>query len=672
MLKNMSISKKLIIFFLLVGIVPLSAVGVLSYIQAKDAILNQVTAQLTAIREIKSKQIEDYFGERFGDANVLAEHPSVVNGLGDFFDAYTEFGPDSPEWSAVEEIYGPGLVNYEKEYCYYDLFLIHKNGEVVYTVEKEPDFATNVLNGRYRDENINDAFEQGLKRVTLVDFEAYAPSNGAAASFVSAPVTKDGSVIGVVVLQIPLDKVNEVMQEKAGMGESGETYLVGRDRLMRSDSRFSTESTVLIQKIETYGVDAAFNGKSETTIFDDYRGVPVLSSYTKVDISGLDWVLLAEIDEAEAFAPIYALRNWILIFGFVISVVVGFVGFLISKTFTKPITKLVTWISGMIEDIEAGNGDLTKRMKITSKDEIGQLADWFNRFIEKLHDVIVMVKRNAEEVASASTEIASAAEQASAGSTEQESQAGEVASSIEQMTATIVESSQNAASATDSARNAAEVAGEGGQIVQQTIEGMQAISESVKASASTIAELGKRSDEIGEIIGVIDDIADQTNLLALNAAIEAARAGEQGRGFAVVADEVRKLAERTTKATAEIASMIKGIQEDTSGAVTSMEEGTSQVEAGMELAVKAGDSLTSIVSVVSEVQTMIEQIATASDEQSAAAEQISGNIGGIVTVTKQSAQGAEQMAAAAEELNRQTDSLMGLVGQFKVTQEVSS
>ena len=154
--------------------------------------------------------------------------------------------------------------------------------------------------------------------------------------------------------------------------------------------------------------------------------------------------------------------------------------------------------------------------------------------------------------------------------------------------------------------------------------------------------------------------------MALNAAIEAARAGEQGRGFAVVADEVRKLAERTTKATTEIAGMIKGIQEDTSGAVASMEEGTSQVEAGMELAVKAGDSLTSIVSVVSEVQKMIEQIATASDEQSAAAEQISGNVGNIATVSKQSAQSAEQMAATAEELNRQTDALNELVNKFKL------
>ena len=356
-------------------------------------------------------------------------------------------------------------------------------------------------------------------------------------------------------------------------------------------------------------------------------------------------------------------------------IIAGIVGVLLAVILGVFITRNIT--GGLKKAVEfsesIADGDLSvSDLAVTSQDEVGILTGALNTMKNKLVDLITQFKLTAEQVASAATEIASAAEQSASGAGEQEAQAGEVSSSIEQMSATIVESSQNAASATESARNAAEAAGEGGHIVQQTIEGMQAIAEAVKASATTIAELGKRSDEIGEIIGVIDDIADQTNLLALNAAIEAARAGEQGRGFAVVADEVRKLAERTTKATAEIAGMIKGIQEDTSGAVTSMEEGTTQVEAGMELAVKAGDSLTSIVSVVSEVQKMIEQIATASDEQSAAAEQISGNVGNIATVSKQSAQSAEQMAATAEELNRQTDALNELVARFKLDDSESS
>jgi len=186
----------------------------------------------------------------------------------------------------------------------------------------------------------------------------------------------------------------------------------------------------------------------------------------------------------------------------------------------------------------------------------------------------------------------------------------------------------------------------------------------VNKSAETVKELGKSSDQIGEIIGVIDDIADQTNLLALNAAIEAARAGDQGRGFAVVADEVRKLAERTTKATKEIAGMIKKIQADTTGAVQSMEEGTSEVERGIRLADKAGASLQDIVGVSQKVTDMVTQIAAASEEQSSASEEISKNVEAISKVTGETAQGTQQIARAAEGLNRLTNTLQDLIGRF--------
>ncbi|MDP1994836.1 MAG: methyl-accepting chemotaxis protein, partial [Ignavibacteria bacterium] len=210
------------------------------------------------------------------------------------------------------------------------------------------------------------------------------------------------------------------------------------------------------------------------------------------------------------------------------------------------------------------------------------------------------------------------------------------------------------------------IAKEGGKVVNETIAGMNRISEVVRKSAETVNELGKGSDQIGEIVQVINDIADQTNLLALNAAIEAARAGEQGRGFAVVADEVRKLAERTTKATKEIAVMIKQIQKDTGGAVESMNKGTEEVEKGKVLADKAGASLKEIIIGVEEVVDMSTQVAAASEEQSSAAEQISKNIEAISSVTHQSAAGVQQIARAAEDLNRLTVNLQELTSGFTI------
>jgi methyl-accepting chemotaxis protein len=259
-----------------------------------------------------------------------------------------------------------------------------------------------------------------------------------------------------------------------------------------------------------------------------------------------------------------------------------------------------------------------------------------------------------------------------AGVQEQTSQASEVASAVEEMTKTIVENSQNASRTAETAKVARQAAEDGGNIVRSTVEGMNRIAAVVNQSAETVRTLGKSSDQIGEIIGVIDDIADQTNLLALNAAIEAARAGEQGRGFAVVADEVRKLAERTTKATKEIAGMIKNIQTETGDAVTAMEEGTKEVERGKELADQAGNSLKNIVAVSQTVGDMVLQIAAASEEQSSASEQISKNVDAISSVTSQTAQGTQQIARAADDLNHLTENLQQLLERFRLSDSDTS
>jgi methyl-accepting chemotaxis protein len=317
---------------------------------------------------------------------------------------------------------------------------------------------------------------------------------------------------------------------------------------------------------------------------------------------------------------------------------------------------------------DMSRGDMTVRMHGTYNGDLLGMKESINTVGVSLEDALLKVSDAAEAAASASTEISSSAEQLAAGAQQQTSQAGEVASAVEEMARTIAANSKNAAVAADTAKSARESAEVGGKAVSDTVQGMRRIAEVVHRSAGTVRELGKSSDQIGEIITVIDDIADQTNLLALNAAIEAARAGEQGRGFAVVADEVRKLAERTTRATKEIADMIRKIQKDTVGAVTSMDEGTKEVEQGIALADKAGTSLSQIVSVIQQVTDMIAQIATASEEQSGASDEISKNVEAISKVTSETALGTQQIARAAEDLNRLTENLERLVEGFKLTE----
>jgi methyl-accepting chemotaxis protein len=234
------------------------------------------------------------------------------------------------------------------------------------------------------------------------------------------------------------------------------------------------------------------------------------------------------------------------------------------------------------------------------------------------------------------------------------------------MSATSGDIAQNCQMAAEGAQRASRAASDGAEVVERTVSVMGQIAIKVQESARTVESLGERSDQIGAIIGTIEDIADQTNLLALNAAIEAARAGEQGRGFAVVADEVRALAERTTRATKEIGEMIKAIQKETKGAVSAMEQGVQQVEAGTIEAAKSGQALQDILAQVNDVAMQVNQIATAAEEQTATTSEISSNMQQITEVVQQTSQGAHESATAAAQLSGNAEELQRLVNQFKL------
>mgnify|MGYP001281113653 CR=1 FL=1 len=325
-----------------------------------------------------------------------------------------------------------------------------------------------------------------------------------------------------------------------------------------------------------------------------------------------------------------------------------------------PVTEGVAVLGKMAQ------GDFTIKITSDYKGDHRLIKDSINTVVDSLNNTLGKVTEAVAATASASNQISSSTEEMAAGANEQTRQTTEVAGGVEEMTRTIVENTKNVTLAADNAKDAGQKAREGGKVVNETIEGMNKIAEVVRKSAQTVQALGKSSDQIGEIVQVIDDIADQTNLLALNAAIEAARAGEQGRGFAVVADEVRKLAERTTKATKEIATMIKQIQRDTTDAVDSMEEGTAEVEKGKLLANRAGGALEEIVEGSQQVLDIVSQVAAASEQQSTAAEQISRNVEAISSVSQETAAGTLQIAKAAEDLSKLTLNLEDLIDQFKI------
>ncbi|SNB46824.1 methyl-accepting chemotaxis protein [Geobacter sp. DSM 9736] len=353
-------------------------------------------------------------------------------------------------------------------------------------------------------------------------------------------------------------------------------------------------------------------------------------------------------------------RLWIL--GVLCGVVAAglVLAFVIARLISAPIRDLSQKASAI------AGGDLSIVVEQRSRDEVGELTGAFASMVQSLRSLISNVIETSQQVASSANQLQGTSTQLAVGAEEVVAQAGTVATASEEMAATAGEIAENCTRAAASSRQAEESANTGSTVIRAAIDGMERIAGQVKGAAGTVESLGARSEQIGAIIGTIEDIADQTNLLALNAAIEAARAGEQGRGFAVVADEVRALAERTTKATREIGEMIKSIQQETKLAVTAIDEGVREVARGSEDAAKSGQALREILQKIEEVSTQVSQIATAAEQQTATTHEITSNIHQINEVVQQSATGAQQSSGAAGELARCAGELQTMVRRFKL------
>lgn len=351
-----------------------------------------------------------------------------------------------------------------------------------------------------------------------------------------------------------------------------------------------------------------------------------------------------------------------------VAIVIVLINFFPLYLFLWMVSKTLNTVTTGVHEI---GSDLTRRLPDLGRNEIGEIGRAFNQFIEQLHSIVSDTANTVITLTKASEELSSSSVKILKGSEEQSRRASQIATASEEMSATIAEVAKNAHDAAESAREANRVAQKGGEVVEKTITSVNSIASISRDTATTITSLGDRSKEIGEIIKVIEEIADQTNLLALNATIEAARAGEQGRGFAVVADEVRKLAERTTKATKEIGDMIKVIQEDTDKALSAMDMEVKAVEEGVSLAEEAGLSLKEIVKKVEDVSSMIDQIATATEEQSQAAEQISSDIETMAGISKDTTRDVERISEASSNIARLASRLESVVSQFKIEKGIS-
>lgn len=337
-------------------------------------------------------------------------------------------------------------------------------------------------------------------------------------------------------------------------------------------------------------------------------------------------------------------------------------GFVLTRLITVPLNSTVD----ALQDISEGEGDLTRRLQARGRDEIAHLSNGFNRFVDKIQNTIRQVAGSTTQIAAAAEEMSLVSNETSNGVHRQRSETEQVATAMNEMTATVQEVTRHAESAAEFAIQADKQAQEGGTVVKNTIASMDKLASDVERAADVIQNLEKDSEQIGTVLEVIKGIAEQTNLLALNAAIEAARAGEQGRGFAVVADEVRNLASRTQASTEEIHQMIEKLQNGARDAVSVMETGRTQAQSSLSQAAKAGEALEQITGAVDQISAMNNQIAEAARQQGDVAEEINKNVINISQIADETANGTEQLSSASADLAHLSNDLQSLVGSFKV------
>lgn len=635
------------------------------------------------------------------DADSIAlQHRFIAqnkNPLGEK-DKLTNLGNVST-YNVQHKKYHPILKEFLGEFGYYDIFIVDsESGDIVYSVFKELDFSTSLKTGTFASSGIGKVFQQSLLssgEPSIVDFEPYAPSYEAPASFIAAPIYDKGKKIAVLIFQMPVDAINNIMTynknwQSSGLGQSGESYLVGADKKSRTLSRFliedktayieilrqqnveaeiigaidSKNTNIGLQSILTPGVEKSLQGNAGFEIFADYRGVNVLSAYSPVSIQGLNWVIMTEIDEAEAFESANKLAERINNTSVWVTLILLSSGLFIGILFANKMTNPIIGFSKLLQRIET-ESDLTIRSSFQSNDEIGAAAVALNQMLIKFHDSVKEVADSAEQIATTTEETSVISSETQVNIEEQQVATELVATATHELTMTVQEVTKNISLTAEAADKAYKETITGDEVLKSTISDITGFANEISLAADSIRQLEIDTANISQVVDVIKSIADQTNLLALNAAIEAARAGEQGRGFAVVADEVRTLAGRTQESTEEINQMVEQLQSSARNSVVLINNNKDQIQQVVKHAKEAGDSLTNISGSVDEINQMSTQIAVAAEEQVSVTESVNQNLLQITAIAERTAEGSKKTNLASEDLAKLAVRMSTLVKQFK-------
>lgn len=610
-----------------------------------------------------------------------------------------DYNPDNTLYSRLHKRYHPIIRSFQQKFGYYDIFLVEPDkGHIVYTVFKEIDFATSLLTGPHRNTNFARAFAGALEAnsnedVVLVDFEQYEPSYNSPASFIATPIFDGDKKVGVLAFQLPIDKINNIMTsggqwEKVGLGKTGSTNIIASDFTLRNNTRELIENkenylrdmelagadtgmienirksgtTILFQSDKDQGTEAAIGGTTGYGVFTDHSGHDIFSVYAPLNIKGMKWAILAEIDRDEALVASRELTWWVSIIVAIVAAISLAVGFPIIRGIIVSM-KIVT---DKLYELATDDADLTKRIPVESNDEVGQLSGNFNVVMGKLMALVKQVQQSSIQLSSTSTQIAASSNELEATATEQAASTNQVVATSKEISSTSQELVNTMKEVSNVALETTKLAGYGQKSLTDMENIMRQLLEATESISSKLSVINEKTNNINSVVTTITKIADQTNLLSLNAAIEAEKAGEYGLGFSVVAKEVRRLADQTAVATLDIEQMVKGMQSAVSSGVMEMDKFSKKAVDGFEEITLLSEQMNKIIDLVQVLTPKFESVNQGMQSQSEGAQQISESMVQLDESVHQITTSLRDFNKATERLNDSAQDLRKEVLRFKV------